>query len=162
MPIFRRKPTTVDAEQFTDAEKPPRGVKFQNGRWVVITLQGQAVGVKLGEWIVQERAHSERFYPVADEEFRKIYDLESDKKPTKVTSHEEVVNMLRPLTNLPYPGHVNTTCAIAIEHIEAAAQRLNQYRNDMVFPPDVESRERRVGWINELIGDNGLRVKRHD
>lgn len=160
MPIYRRKPTTVDAVQFTDIEKPPRGVQFINGRFAVTTLQGQVVGVKVGEWIVQERSNSQRFYPVADEEFRKIYEAESDIQAGKGATAEEVVNMLRPLTNLPYPGHVNTTCAIAIEHILAAAQRLNQYRNDMVFPPEVDSRERRVQWINELIGDNGLRVKR--
>lgn len=169
MPIFRRKPTKVDAEQFTDTQKPPRGVifvndvldndRFVNGSHVVLTLQGQTVGVKLGEWIVREPSHPERFYPIADEEFRRIYDA-VDATTLRASASEEVINMLRPLTNLPYSGHVNTTCAIAIEHITAAAERLNQYRADMLYPPEFDSRERRVKWINELIGDNGLRVKR--
>lgn len=73
---------------------------------------------------------------------------------------EEMIKLLRPLTAPPYPGEVQERAVDAILLIEAMAQRLNQYRNDMVFPPAVDSRERRVPWINEVIGDNGLRVKR--
>lgn len=76
MPMFRRKPTTVDAEQFMDIASPPRGVTFSrlSGMHEVVTLQGMKVGVRLGEWIVREAANPERFYPIADDEFRRIYE----------------------------------------------------------------------------------------
>jgi len=76
MPMFRRKPTTVDAEQFTDIANPPRGVTFchLSGMHEVVTLQGVKVGVLLGEWIVRESTCPERFYPIQDDEFRRIYE----------------------------------------------------------------------------------------
>ena len=76
MPMFRRKPTTVDAEQFTDITKPPRGVLWSepSGMYVVITLQGMRVGVRLGEWIVKENGWPDRYYPVADSVFRETYE----------------------------------------------------------------------------------------
>ena len=74
--MFRRKPTTVDAEQFTDISSPPRGVTFSHlsGTHEVVTLQGMKVCVRLGEWIVREAANPERFYPIADDEFRRVYE----------------------------------------------------------------------------------------
>ena len=74
MATYRRKPTTVDAEQFTDIENPPRGVELSSGMHVVTTLQGMKVGVRLGEWIVREPASPDRYYPIADAEFRRIYE----------------------------------------------------------------------------------------
>lgn len=75
MAIYRRKPTTVDAEQFTDATNPPRGVSpHAYLDFSVTTLQGMNVGVRVGEWIVREPSNPERFYPIADAEFRKIYE----------------------------------------------------------------------------------------
>ena len=79
MALYRRKPTTVDAEQFTDAANPPRGVAFGHlsGMHEVVTLQGMKVGVRLGEWIVRENSNPERYYPIADAEFRRIYEIEA-------------------------------------------------------------------------------------
>lgn len=74
MPIFERKTTTCDAEQFVDMVNPPRGVLVDddNERFYVVTLQGQEVEVKPGEWIVAEH-DGFHFYPIADEEFKRIY-----------------------------------------------------------------------------------------
>jgi hypothetical protein len=79
--LYRKKPTTVDAEQFTDVENPPRGVKTGNQsnavtRWhYVMTIQGQRVEVKLGEWIIAE-PDGEHFYPCDDAVFRQRYERE--------------------------------------------------------------------------------------
>jgi hypothetical protein len=61
--LYRRKPTTVDAEQFIDAANPPRGVTLGHlsGMHEVVTLQGMTVGVRIGEWIVREAANADRF-----------------------------------------------------------------------------------------------------
>jgi hypothetical protein len=79
MPLYRRKPTTVDAEQFT-RDHTPRGVqneKFIDGETgpFVVTMQKQRVPVSYGEWIVKE-ASGDGYYPIADEEFQRIYELE--------------------------------------------------------------------------------------
>lgn len=75
MALYTRKPTTVDAEQFTDPRNPPRGVSpHAYLDFAVTTLQGVKVGVRVGEWIVREAANPERFYPIADDEFRRIYE----------------------------------------------------------------------------------------
>lgn len=77
MPLYRRKPTVVDAEQFTDPDNPPRGVIFF-GRlalepFMVVTMQGRSVPVDVGEWIVAED-DGVHFYPIDDEVFRKLYE----------------------------------------------------------------------------------------
>ena len=76
MAIYRRKPTEVDAEQFTSVSSPPRGVRWSatSEMYLVTTLQGMEVGVRIGEWIVREPANPERFYPIADVEFQRIYE----------------------------------------------------------------------------------------
>jgi len=75
MAIYRRKPTTVDAEQFTDESNPPRGVHrgIAFDGFVVTTTQGRVVPVGVGEWVVAE-SDGEHFYPIADVEFRRIYE----------------------------------------------------------------------------------------
>lgn len=76
MAIYRRKPTDVDAEQFTAVSNPPRGVRWSaaSEMYVVTTLQGMDVGVRIGEWIVREPSREDRYYPIADAEFRRIYE----------------------------------------------------------------------------------------
>lgn len=76
MAIYMRKPTSVDAEQFTDIDNPPRGVTLSHlsGMHEVVTLQGMKVGVRIGEWIVREPSCDDRYYPIADAEFRRIYE----------------------------------------------------------------------------------------
>jgi len=77
MPTFRRKPTTVQAEQFTDKAKPPRGVFWIDqagfGGWYVTTMQERHVPVDVGEWIVAE-ADGRHYYTIADAEFHRIYE----------------------------------------------------------------------------------------
>lgn len=75
MPHYRRKPTVIDAVQFTDATAPPRGVMFHHifAKHFVTTIQGQDVFVSPGEWIVVE-ADGEHHYPIADATFRELYD----------------------------------------------------------------------------------------
>ena len=78
MPLYRRKPTTVEAEQFTDYTRPCRGVLINNDTAptptaYVVTMQGQSVPVKVGEWIAKE-ASGDGYYPIADAEFRRIYE----------------------------------------------------------------------------------------
>ena len=60
MATYRRKPTTVEAQQFTDYTRPCNGVRivYLLGRpspsAVVTTMQGRDVEVDRGEWIVAE------------------------------------------------------------------------------------------------------------
>jgi hypothetical protein len=81
MAIYKRKPSEpIDAEQFTDQWNPPRGVtecKASAGEtyFTVTTMQGQNVRVHPGEWIVAERCGGERYYPIAPDEFERLYEL---------------------------------------------------------------------------------------
>jgi len=57
---------------------PPRGVErhYMHGKYpveFVRTMQGREVPVSVGEWIIKE-ASGEGYYPIADEEFRRIYE----------------------------------------------------------------------------------------
>jgi len=75
MARFRRKPTEVEAEQFLDKDNPPSGV-YKSAAFpthVVKTLQGVETPVAVGEWIVKETS-GPGHYPVADVEFRRIYE----------------------------------------------------------------------------------------
>ena len=81
MPRYMRKPTEVDAEQFTDLRNPPRGVhegehdgKLGRRYHYVVTAQDRLVRVDVGEWVVREPSASGCFYPVADKEFRELYE----------------------------------------------------------------------------------------
>lgn len=78
MPRYMRKPSEVDAEQFTDLHCPPRGVhEGQEGGSLyhyVVTAQDRLVRVGVGEWIVREPSASGCFYPVCDAEFRRLYE----------------------------------------------------------------------------------------
>ncbi len=72
----------IEAEQFLPPLQIPKGVfnvygspngKVYSGQ--VWTIQGERVNVKAGEWIVQEPDNSERYYPIADEVFKRKYEL---------------------------------------------------------------------------------------
>ena len=76
MPKFRRKPTFCEAEQFTK-NYTPKGVSPpvpDDGQHYVTTIQRQDVNVQYGEWIVME-SDGIHYYPIADEEFKRIYEL---------------------------------------------------------------------------------------
>ena len=72
MPLYMRKPSVVDAKQWRDLDKPPRGVRWTGAQHVVTTMQGRDVPVSIYEWIVAE-ADGLHFYPIADSEFARIY-----------------------------------------------------------------------------------------
>ncbi len=72
----------IEAEQFLPPYQIPKGVfnvylspdgDIYSGQ--VWTIQGEIVNVKAGEWIVQEPDNSERYYPIADEVFKRKYEL---------------------------------------------------------------------------------------
>lgn len=64
---FGRRPTLVQAEQFTDTSAPPDGVRWNDSLgWYVTTMQGRHVAVSVGEWIVDE-PDGAHHYPIADE-----------------------------------------------------------------------------------------------
>ncbi len=72
----------IEAEQFLPPLQIPKGVfnvygspnsEVYSGQ--VWTIQGERVNVKAGEWIVQEPDNSERYYPIADEVFKRKYEL---------------------------------------------------------------------------------------
>jgi hypothetical protein len=72
----------IEAEQFLPPLQIPKGVfnvygspngEVYSGQ--VWTIQGERVNVKSGEWIVQEPDNPERYYPIADEVFKRKYEL---------------------------------------------------------------------------------------
>lgn len=83
MPLYQRKPTTVEARQFRG--QPMSGVERVNNAGTdhatgyVTTMQGQHVLIQVGEWVVAE-PDGVHHYPIADAEFRRIYE------PAAVTS----------------------------------------------------------------------------
>lgn len=76
----------IEAEQFLPPHQIPKGVMnvYQMGKgteedptWYtgeVWTIQGEKVRVKAGEWIVEEPDMIGRYYPIADEVFRRKYE----------------------------------------------------------------------------------------
>lgn len=78
MPLYRSKPKTVSAEQFTTTHTP-EGVVYRrephdpyNEYPFVKTAQDQWVQINHNEWVVTE-AGGRGHYPVADDIFRKSY-----------------------------------------------------------------------------------------
>ena len=85
MAKYRAKQITeIEAEQFLPPNQIPKGVFnvycSPDGTVYscqVLTIQGERVNVKAGEWIVQEPDNPERYYPIADEVFKRKYELVS-------------------------------------------------------------------------------------
>ena len=84
MAKYRAKQITeIEAEQFLPPNQipgvfnvygSPDGTIYSGQVW---TIQGERVNVKAGEWIVQEPDNPDRFYPIADEVFKRKYELVS-------------------------------------------------------------------------------------
>lgn len=74
--LYRRRPQPpVRAYQFMGEGGPTEGVYPDgSGRPSVITIQGQLVPVCPGEWVVTEPSNPNRHYPIADSEFRRLYE----------------------------------------------------------------------------------------
>ena len=76
----------IEAEQFNPPYQIPKGVinvykmgsgTVGNPTWYtgeVWTIQGEKVRVIPGEWIVEEPDMEGRYYPIADEVFRRKYE----------------------------------------------------------------------------------------
>ena len=102
MPLFRRKPTTIEATQFWPELKPwPIGVHQDTASicddpqcgdstwdhyctigtlidaWYVVTIHGQETPVVAGDWILPEPV-PERYYPCKPEVFATTYELVID------------------------------------------------------------------------------------
>jgi hypothetical protein len=82
--LYRRKPAPpIEAEQLTqesiDTCNLPRGVRAYaaDAGFFVVTIQGQRVTVKAGEWIIPE-SDGEHFYPCSADEFEARYELASN------------------------------------------------------------------------------------
>lgn len=90
---YKSRPTTVAAYQLTDemlfnhlidGHELPEGLSMSGAHWhqgnrtvsecrvCVVTIQGERVSVKPGEWIVREPI-GDGHYPIADEVFRAKY-----------------------------------------------------------------------------------------
>ena len=74
--------TEIEAEQFLPPNQIPSGVMnvyssvdgtTYSGQ--VVTIQGERVNVKPGEWIVRESDNPDRYYPIADAVFKRKYEL---------------------------------------------------------------------------------------
>lgn len=63
----------IEAEQWTDFDRPPTGVYMKGVHHVVKTIQGQEVPVRVGEWIVKE-ASGAGHYPIEEAEFKRLYE----------------------------------------------------------------------------------------
>lgn len=83
MAKYRQKQINeVEAEQFLPPYQIPKGVfnvyGSPNGEFYfgeVWTILGEKVVVRAGEWIIQEPRNPERYYSVADEVFKRKYEL---------------------------------------------------------------------------------------
>ena len=67
MPFYRSKPRVIEAEQFTDPEKPPRGSAKGAGTLFYVG----DTPIQIGDWVLYFAAHEER---MTDSEFRERYE----------------------------------------------------------------------------------------
>ena len=83
MPIFRKKPLEIEAEQFTDKTKDHvltwmRGnhyADFEDGVPTLrfMTIHGDEAAARFGDWVVKDGAPG-TYYPVKDSVFIKTYE----------------------------------------------------------------------------------------
>jgi len=74
MPMFRKKPETFEANQFTHSATAPVGVRCdEDGRSYVVTAHKQRVYLEPGDWIVAEK-NGDGYYPIKDSIFKTICD----------------------------------------------------------------------------------------
>lgn len=83
MPLYRRKPNVIEANQFFYDSPAVPGVfypsltedgKFYVGQAFVITAHKQKVYLENGDWILPE-SDGEHYYPCKDNIFRATYEL---------------------------------------------------------------------------------------
>lgn len=90
MPRFRRKPTEIEAVQFTGKDPIPPGVMHAKGRYgfpgayYVVTLHNQRVYLEPGDWIAPE-PDGVHYYPIKDAVFQATYEpVEEEEEPAAV------------------------------------------------------------------------------
>lgn len=153
MPMYRKKPKTVDAVQFTDEANPPRGVRIgvldgdldvlPHNCFYVETIQGQRVVVQVGEWIIDE-GDAVHFYPCADSVFRKDHEM----------GEEAAVSEIETLEGLAHSIEDNTSCFLLVGKADAEAIRwavgqLRQY-NELL---SVEHGEVKLNVLKAALQD---------
>lgn len=76
MALFKTKQFTVNAEKLNEGDPWPDGVKFDHNsqRMYVTTIQGEAVLISYGEWVITE-PDGIHHYPCADDVFTRKYEL---------------------------------------------------------------------------------------
>lgn len=78
MAIFRKKPVTVEANQFQDLATPYPGVLVdEDGCAYVVTVHLQKCYVEPGDWIIAE-PDGVHFYPCKPVVFSNTYELVRD------------------------------------------------------------------------------------
>ncbi len=72
---YKSKVFYIEAEQFLPG-KIVRGVyqDSENGKYYVITIQGQKVFLDYGEWVIEEDQNRDYHYPCNDIIFKKKYE----------------------------------------------------------------------------------------
>ena len=73
---YRRKPDTVDAEQFDPEADWPAGVWDDDGRYKVATGGAGCNTIKAGDWIVTDG--DGQIEVLTDKEFRTLYEREGE------------------------------------------------------------------------------------
>ena len=85
MPLYRKKPIVIEAEQFCYPQYPQEGMPFGlhgqvrydwwSQQFVINTLEGE-MKVSHGDWII--RGVNGEYYPCKDNIFRKTYEPVDD------------------------------------------------------------------------------------
>jgi len=85
MPMFRKKPIIVEANQFHHAATSPVGVRTrEDGKAYVLTAHNQEVTLEPGDWVIAE-PDGRGYYPCKDDIFKATYEpFESDKKDWRI------------------------------------------------------------------------------
>lgn len=75
MPLFRKKPVVVHAEQFRKRSEGIPGVFFdENDNHWVVTMHGDKIPVVPGDWIIRE-PDGEHYYPCKPDVFAATYEI---------------------------------------------------------------------------------------
>jgi len=74
MARFKKRPSIIDAHQFTDELPDPTGVlRSEDNRPYVITAHDQPVFLEIGDWIVGE-PDGRGYYPIKPDIFANTYE----------------------------------------------------------------------------------------
>ncbi len=72
--FISKKPKIIEAEQFLPPNNIPSCIFMEDAETgTIMTIQGQWVKVKSGEWIVREDENPDRYYPIANTVKENLY-----------------------------------------------------------------------------------------